>query len=177
MIPHTTGTNVPHPAALMKKYVSHETQRFRRLDVNRLLAGLLGKSLTLAEGHSGIISTLAPIPPAPHYGRNIRDVVDVCVWRNPFLLDAQPHFLKDSTSKNEAYGNESRSGSPEFRTSTKAPCWQVQNRIWDGIGLCLLQMEEYLRAALAESADKQMKQLKSRIHPGQLSSHWGLNLY
>lgn len=63
----------------MKKYVSHDTQHFRRLDVNCLLAGLLGKSLTLAEGHSGIISMLAPIPPASHYGRNIRDVVDVCV--------------------------------------------------------------------------------------------------
>lgn len=62
-------------------------------------SGLLGKSLTLAEGHSGIISTLAPIPLASRYGRNNRDVVDVCAWRNPFLLDARPHFLKDSTSK------------------------------------------------------------------------------
>lgn len=48
--------------------------------------------------------------------------------------------------------------------------------IWAGLGLCLLQMAEYLRAAVAESADKQMKQLKSRIHPAPISSHLGLNV-
>lgn len=40
----------------------------------------LGNSLTLAAGHSGIISMLAPIPQTSRYmggGGNIRDVVDV----------------------------------------------------------------------------------------------------
>lgn len=35
-------------------------------------------------------------------------------------------------------------------------------------------MAEYLRAALAESADKQMKQLKSRIHPVTLGPQFTL---
>lgn len=37
-----------------------------------------------------------------------------------------------------------------------------QDMSW--IGLCLLQMAEYLRAVIAESSDKQIKQLQSRIH-------------
>lgn len=48
---------------------------------------------------TGIISMLTPIPPTLRYGCNIRDVVNVWAWRNPFLLDARSRFLKDSTSK------------------------------------------------------------------------------
>lgn len=55
--------NKPHlPVLIQIKYVSHDTQCFRCLDVRCLLSEFLSKSLTLATGHCGIISTPTPIP-------------------------------------------------------------------------------------------------------------------
>lgn len=55
----TYRNNKPHlPVLIQIKYVSHDTRHFRRLDVHCLLSEFLGKRLTLAAGHPGIISML-----------------------------------------------------------------------------------------------------------------------
>lgn len=68
----------------------------------------LGKSLTLAAGHSGIISTLAPIPRTSRYERGggrgrWGTALGMLLMSEPEGIPScwmlGPRFLKDSTSK------------------------------------------------------------------------------
>lgn len=93
-------------------------------------------------------ATLASFPhssptPVPHVMGVIFGMLLMSVaWRNPFLLDAQPHFLEDSTSKMRHMDMSHTPVPQSWDTRTKVPCWQVQNRIWAGPARCLLQMVE-----------------------------------
>lgn len=83
--------------------------------------------LTLAAGHSG------PLFLGPHVTGVIFGMLLMSeAWRNPFLMDAQPHFLENSTSKMRHMEMSHTAVPPSWDTRTKVPCWQVKNRIWAG---------------------------------------------
>lgn len=94
-------------------------------------------------------------PPDPHVMGVIFGMLLMSVaWRNPFLLDAQPHFLEDSTSKMRHMEMSHTPVPQSWDTRTKVPCWQVQNRIWAGRLYVYCRCWNALRAVVAEKSDK-----------------------
>lgn len=72
------------------------------------------------------------------------------------------------------HGNDSPSFPEGSDAPAKAPCWQVQNRIW-AAQVCLLQMADYLGAVIVERSDSRSSRLSHVFSLTHKSAHWHLD--